>query len=72
MNDLLNRDWSYDEEQRHQCEVRQLLKWRKEWGLQRFQRYLQTAGFDSRRAKLREDIADQWKKGNRGEERDWQ
>ena len=59
------------EEQRHQCEVRQLLKWRKEWGLQRFQRYLQTAGFDSRRAKLREDIADQWSKGNRGENGLW-
>ena len=59
------------EEQRHQCEVRQLLKWRKEWGLQRFQRYLQTAGFDSRRAKLREDIADQWSKGNRGEDGLW-
>ena len=59
------------EEQRHKCEVRQLLKWRKEWGLQRFQRYLQTAGFDSRRAKLREDIADQWSKGNRGEDGLW-
>ena len=60
-----------DEEQRHRCEIRQLLAWRKEWGLQRFQRYLQTAGFDSRRAKLREDIADQWSKGNRGEKGLW-
>ena len=60
-----------DEKQRHQCEVRQLLKWRKEWGLQRFQGYLQTAGFDTRRAKLREDIADQWSKGNRGEDGLW-
>ena len=59
------------EEQRHRCEVRQLIKWRKEWGLQRFQRYLQTSGFDSRRAKLREDIADQWSKGNRGEDGLW-
>ena len=59
------------EEQRHQSEVRQLLRWRKEWGLQRFQRYLQTSGFDSRRAKLQSDIADQWSKGNRGETGLW-
>ena len=71
MNDLLNKDCSYDEEYRHQCEVRQLLKWRKEWGLQRFQGYLQATGFSSRIAKLRTDIADQWSKGNRGEEGLW-
>jgi len=60
-----------DEEQRHQCEVRQLIKWRKEWGLQRFQGYLQTNGFSSRIAKLRTDIADQWAKGNTGQKGDW-
>jgi len=60
-----------NEEYRHQCEVRQLLKWRKEWGLQRFQRYIQTTGFSSRIAKLRTDIADQWSKGNRGEKGLW-
>jgi hypothetical protein len=69
MNDLLTGNT--DEEYRHQCEVRQLIKWRKEWGLQRFQRYLQTNGFSPRIAKLREDIADQWAKGNRGQKGDW-
>jgi hypothetical protein len=69
MNDLLTGNT--DEEHRHQCEVRQLIKWRQEWGLQRFQRYLQNPRFDSRRAKLGEDIVDQWKKGNRGEKGDW-
>ena len=61
-----------DEEQRHRCEIRQLLAWRKEWGLQRFQRYLQTAGFDSRRPKLVRDFAEQWKRGNRGEKGRWE
>jgi hypothetical protein len=60
-----------DEENRHQCEVRQLIQWRQEWGLQRFQRYLQTNGFSSRITKLREDIAEQWAKGNRGKKGDW-
>ena len=60
-----------DETYRHQCEVRQLIRWRKEWGLQRFQRYLETYGFSNRIAKLRTDIADQWSKGNRGEDKSW-
>jgi hypothetical protein len=60
-----------DEEQRHQAEVRQLIKWRQEWGLQRFQRYLETYGFSNRISKLRTDIADQWSKGNRGEGKSW-
>ena len=61
-----------DEEERHRCEVRQLLAWRKEWGLQRFQGYLQNPRFDSRRAKLRKDIAYQWSKSNRGEWGRWE
>jgi hypothetical protein len=60
-----------DEEQRHQCEVRQLIQWRVQWGLQRFQGYLQTNGFNNRIAKLRADIADQWSKGNTGQKGDW-
>jgi hypothetical protein len=60
-----------DETYRHQCEVRQLIRWRKEWGLQRFQGYLQNPKFSPRLAKLRTDIADQWKKGNQGEKGDW-
>ena len=75
MRELDNQDlftrMPHFEEQRHQCEVRQLIKWRQEWGLQRFQRYLETHGFSSRIAKLRTDIADQWAQGNRGKEGDW-
>ena len=61
-----------DEEKRHRAEVRQLLAWRKEWGLQRFQGYLQNPRFDSRRAKLLRDFAEQWKKSNRGEWGRWE
>lgn len=70
MNDLSNKDLNYEEE-RHRCEVRQLLAWRKEWGLQRFQGYIQNPRFDSRRPELYRDFAEQWKRGNRGEKGDW-
>ena len=69
--DLFTRMPLSNETYRHQCEVRQLIRWRKEWGLQRFQRYLETYGFSNRIAKLRTDIADQWSKGNRGENKSW-
>ena len=69
MNDLLTGNT--DEEHRHKCEVRQLIQWRQEWGLQRFQRYLETYGFSNRITKLRTDIADQWAKGNRVKKGEW-
>lgn len=69
--DLFTRMPHSDEQHRHECEVRQLIRWRQEWGLQRFQRYLETYGFSNRIAKLRADIADQWEKGNRGEGKSW-
>ena len=69
--DLFTRMHRSDETYRHQCEVRQLIRWRIEWGLQKFQGYLQNAKFDSRRAKLCGSIADQWAKGNRGEKGLW-
>ena len=60
-----------DEEYRHQCEVRQLLKWRTERGLQWFREYISTHGFGGRKTKLLGDVAEQWKLGNRGEKGIW-
>ena len=57
----------FNEEYRHQCEVRQHLKWRVEKGLAWYREYISTYGFGGRKAKLLNDVADQWKKGNRGE-----
>ena len=68
---MKGKDYVKLEEERHKAEVRQLLAWRKEWGLQRFQGYLQNPRFDSRRPKLVGDFAEQWKRGNRGEKGDW-
>lgn len=59
------------ETHRHQCEVRQLLKWRTERGLQWFREYISTYGFGGRKAKLLGDVAEQWKLGNRGEKGIW-
>lgn len=53
---------------KHQCAVRQLCKWRAEWGLQKFREYLSKYNLDSQ---LLKDFADQWQKGNRGEKDRW-
>jgi hypothetical protein len=68
MNDLLNKDWSYSKEYTHQCAVRQLCKWRHEWGLARFREYLSNHKLDSQ---LLNDFADQWKLGNKGNWGEW-
>lgn len=53
---------------RHRCLVRQLLRWRHERGLQWFRGYVQNWKlWDG----LKGDFADQWNKGNRGEQDDW-
>ena len=59
------------EEYRHQCEVRQLLKWRTQRGLQWFRQYISDHGFGGRKAKLLGDVTEQWKLGNRGEKGIW-
>jgi hypothetical protein len=51
---------------KHQCAVRQLIKWRKEWGLQVFREYLKKHKFH---VKLLSDFEDQWLKGNRADEK---
>jgi hypothetical protein len=61
------------EEYRHQCEVRQVLRWRVEsrdkavgyLSLVRQKRSSDNAG------KLERDVKDQWAKGNRGDKGDW-
>lgn len=50
------------------CAVRQLCKWRAEWGLQKFREYLSKYNLDS---ELLKDFADQWQKGNKGEKDRW-
>ena len=52
----------------HQCRVRQLLKYRKEWGLQKFRQYLQQHNFDKQTLN---DFYDQWQLGNKGEHGCW-
>ena len=56
------------EETKHRCGVRQLCKWRKEWGLQKFRLYLTKHKLDD---KLLQDFYTQYEKGNRGTKNDW-
>lgn len=59
---------------RHRCEVRQLLRWRVEKGIEFARDYL--AGVEKRRGQaaakvLRDDVLAQWNAGNRGTVGDW-
>ena len=56
------------EQARYECAVRQLCKWRKEWGLQKFRLYLTKYKLDD---KLLQDFYTQYEKGNRGEVNKW-
>ena len=53
---------------KHKCAVRQLCKWRAEWGLAKFREYLSKHKIDSN---LLKDFADQWTKGNKGNQGEW-
>jgi hypothetical protein len=53
---------------RHQCKVRQLLKYRKEWGKDKFRAYLAKYNFDKQTI---DDFVEQWTLGNRGEKDKW-
>ena len=35
-----------EEKHKHQCLIRQLIKWRKEWGLKKFREYLAKSKLD--------------------------
>ena len=61
------------EEYRHQCEVRQVLRWRAE-NRDKAISYLQLVRRkrgDAKADKLEQDCKVQWAKGNRGEWGDW-
>lgn len=61
------------EEYRHQCEVRQVLRWRAE-NRDKAVSYLQLVRQKRNEAaanKLERDTREQWVKGNRGEKGDW-
>jgi hypothetical protein len=56
------------EKHRHQCAVRQLILWRKEWGLKVFRQYINKYR-EKLGHQLLKDFEDQWIKGNRAVEK---
>ncbi len=66
MKDSANKDWSYSQEYRHQCAVRQLIIWRIEWGLKAFREYIYKHKLP---VNVINDFQDQWAKGNRATEK---
>jgi hypothetical protein len=56
------------EQARHECAVRQLCKWRKEWGLNKFRLYITKYSFDEI---LLQDFYTQYELGNRGDKGIW-
>jgi hypothetical protein len=56
------------EQHKHQCKVRQLLKYRKEWGKDKFRAYLVKYNFDKQTIA---DFVEQWGLGNKGENGKW-
>jgi hypothetical protein len=57
-----------EQEFRIRSAVRQLCKYRAEWGLQKFREYLSKYQIDSEILNM---FADQWQKGNKGEWGKW-
>jgi hypothetical protein len=51
---------------KHQCAVRQLIMWRRQWGLKAFRDYMHKHNLDWQ---LVRDFEDQWLKGNRADEK---
>ena len=56
-----------EEKYRHQCAVRQLIMWRKQWGLAQFREYL-NKNKEKLPWQLIRDFEEQWLKGNRADE----
>jgi hypothetical protein len=57
-----------DKKYKFQCGIRQMLKWRQEWGKDQFREYLIKSKFDQ---KIIESFVEQWNLGNRGELNTW-
>lgn len=58
-------------ENMHQCEVRQILRWRQEKGNAWVMGWLASPAVKPRRQRLEADAREQWRLGNRGAEGDW-
>ena len=56
------------EQAKHECAVRQLCKWRHEWGLNKFRLYISKHNFDEQ---LLRDFYSQYTAGNRGKIKCW-
>ena len=54
-----------EQKHRHQCAVRQLIMWRRQWGLKLFREYMSKNKFDWQ---LVRDFEEQWLKGNRADQ----
>ena len=65
---LANHSGNTDNEYRVRCAVRQLIVWRKTWGLQKFREYIPKAKFEQRIWDL---YYEQYKLGNSGKDGEW-
>jgi hypothetical protein len=57
-----------EEKHKYRCAVRQLIKWRRDWGLKEFRDYMYQHK-NKLGLKLVRDFEDQWNKGNRATEK---
>lgn len=55
-----------EQKHKHRCAVRQLIMWRRQWGLKAFREYMRKHKLDWQ---LVRDFEDQWVKGNRADEK---
>lgn len=65
---------TYSEEYRHQCEVRTVLRWRRDYGAYKAHEYIESlVKWRSKEAadRLLKDCQMQWSFGNRGQEGQW-
>jgi len=65
---LANHSGNTDNEYRVRCAVRQLIVWRREWGLQVFREYIDKTKFEHRVWEL---FYEQYKLGNSGKDGEW-
>jgi hypothetical protein len=61
MKDLVSKDLKF----KHQCAVRQLIMYRKQWGLAQFREYMRKHKLEWQ---LVRDFEEQWVKGNRADQ----
>ena len=59
------------EQHRHRCEVRFLIRAARERGREWVRQYLDSKPVAGRRERLRADLNEQIKRGNRGQEGEW-